>query len=187
MMDDDTSRRPSRVRKVIKPKPVTTSYLSSVGMAYLAQRSASRSMLLQVFKRRALRRQQVKTLEPDVLALVNATLDQLTALGLLDDARFAVGRAATLQRKGLPARRIAAGLKQKGLDGETISTAMANPIDEVAQARRFAERRRLGPWRSGLSRQDDATRDEKDLRALMRAGFNFRTAKAALTTDDEAR
>jgi regulatory protein len=183
-MDDDEHPKPARKRKVVKPRPVTASYLTNVGMAYLSQRSASRSMLLQVFKRRALRRAQVKAIEPDVLALIEATLDQLVTLGLLDDARFAMGRAASLQRKGLPTRRISMGLKQKGLKGETIDVAMAIPIDDYTQARRYAERKRLGPWRMSEPREDAReARDEKDLRALMRAGFPFRVAKAALTPE----
>jgi regulatory protein len=183
--DVDFPRRPSRAKKIIKPKPVTSAYLKLVSAAYLAQRAASRSMLQQVLKRRSLRRMQVKTLDEAALALIAAMLDELTTLGLLDDNRYASGRAATLQRKGLPARRIAMGLRQKGVDRETIATAMAEPIDELVQARRFAERKRLGPWRSGLSRADAATRDEKDLRALMRAGFNYRVAKAALAAGEE--
>ena len=179
--DPEFPQRPARVRKVIKPKPVTRAYLKLVSAAYLAQRAASRSMLQQVLKRRSLRRSQVKVLDVETLALIAAMLDELTTLGLLDDNRYAVGRIATLQRKGLPARRIAMGLQQKGVGREAIAMAMAEPIDELVQARRFAERKRLGPWRSGLSRADAASRDEKDLRALMRAGFNFRVAKAALT------
>ncbi len=182
--DDIAPLRPGRQRKVITPRPVTASYLTNAGMAYLRQRSASRSMLLQVHKRRALRRQMVTTLDADVLVLIEAALDQFTALGLLDDARYAAGRAALLQRKGLPARRIAMGLKQKGLKTETIDAAMAEPIDELAQARRFAERKRLGPWRMSAPRADQrAARDQKDLAALMRAGFPFRIAKAALTPE----
>jgi regulatory protein len=186
MLMPDTPNRPSRARKVIKPKPVTSAYLKLVSAGYLAQRAASRSMLMQVLKRRSLRRMQVKVLDEANLALITAMLDELTTLGLLDDTRYASGRVATLQRKGLSARRIAIGLQQKGVARETITVAMAEPIDELVQARRFAERKRLGPWRSGLSRADTANRDEKDLRALMRAGFNFRVAKAALAGDDDA-
>ena len=170
-----------RVRKVNKPRPVTASYLTNVGMAYLQQRSASRAMVLQVLKRRALRRQMVRVLDAEALALIEATLEKFAAIGLLDDARYAAGRAASLQRKGLPARRIAMGLKQKGLTDETVSAAMAEPLDEFAQARRYAERKRLGRWRMSEPRDDQRTaRDEKDLRALMRAGFSFSIAKAAM-------
>jgi regulatory protein len=184
MIKDGTgsaAQRPGRKRKVMKPRPVTASYLKNAGMAYLGQRSASRSMLGQALKRRALKRLMVQVLDPDAAALIEATLDHFTALGLLDDARYAAGRAASLQRKGLPARRIAMGLKQKGLKDEIIGAAMAEPIDEFAQARRFAERKRLGPWRLSEPRAEQrATRYEKDLAALMRAGFPFRIAKAAL-------
>ena len=110
--------------------------------------------------------------------MIETVLDEFVELGLLDDPRFAEGRRRTLERRGFSKRRIELGLKQKGLDAETIRGALADEVDEAAQARRFAERRRLGPWRRSGSGED---RFKKDLGALMRAGFTFAVAKAALT------
>lgn len=127
--------------------------------------------------RRAKRRQDVKALEPDIMTLIEGCLTELVGLGLIDDKRFAEGRAASLRAKGLSQRRIALGLKLKGIDAELAAVTQGD-IDDLAQARRYAERKRLGPWRS--SGGSDPTQRDKDLRSLARAGFSFEIAKQAL-------
>ncbi len=55
---------------------------------------------------------------------------------------------------------------------------------ELAAARHFARRRRLGPFRAAAERQRHA---ERDLAALARAGFSYRVARsvmAAKTPED---
>lgn len=124
--------------------------------------------------RRAKRRSDVKTLSAETLGLVEAALAELVELGLIDDARFTEARAASLAHKGLSARRIGMGLRQKGIAREAAAAAGAK-VDDLTQARRFAERKRLG--------RDPARRD-RDLRALARAGFSFEIARAALAPED---
>ena len=53
------------------------------------------------------------------------------------------------------------------------SVAEAVDLDEAAQARRLAQRKRLGPYRPG---EREPYRD-KDLRAMVRAGFSLGLAK----------
>ena len=166
-----------------KPKPVKLSYLKASALHYLSSRSASREMLRAVLERRSKRRLQVRSLDAEIPALIETVLDEFVELGLLDDQRFAEGRRATLERKGFSKRRIELGLRLKGLDAETIRSALVDEVDEAAQARRFAERRRLGPWRKSAAAED---RYKKDLGALMRAGFSFTIAKQALAEPDEA-
>jgi regulatory protein len=173
-------RRPERARQPVKPKPVTASYLRASALHYLSARSASRDMLRQVLERRCKRRLQVQSLERDIVALIAAALDGLVELGLLDDQRYAEGRLATLQRRGFSKRRIEMGLKQKGLDAATIRGAIGDDIDEAAQAKRFAERKRLGRFRPDATKA--AANAQKDLRALMRAGFSYAIAAKVLAT-----
>lgn len=165
-----------------KPKPVKLSYLKASALHYLSTRAASREMLRSVLERRSKRRLQVKSLDPEIPALIETVLDEFVQLGLLDDPRYAEGRRRTLERRGFSKRRIELGLKQKGLDAETIRGALAEEVDEAAQARRFAERRRLGRWRKSGATED---RFKRDLGALMRAGFSFGVAKAALAEPDD--
>jgi regulatory protein len=178
--------RPARrsVREKRQPRPVTSSYLRNAALHYLKQRSASRAMVRQTLVRRAKSRLQVKALEPETTAQIDAALDALVADKLIDDVTFARGRKATLQHKGLPARRIAQGLKLKGVDSATIDATLADGVDDMAQARRYAERRRLGSWSRKV---DSPEQRRKDLAAMARAGFSYGVAsKALVPPDDEA-
>ena len=188
--DSDTgngSGRPPRKRKARVdhgPRPVTATYLRNAAMAYLKQRAASRAMLRQTLVRRARRRLRVKTLEPETTAAIETLIEALAADKFVDDATFARGRRTTLQAKGLPRRRIALGLKLKGIEAETIEATLSDGVDDIAQGRRYAERRRLGPW----SRKN-ATPDQhrKDLAAMVRAGFSYTVAQKAFNprNDDD--
>jgi regulatory protein len=159
------------------PRPVTASYLRNAALHYLSGRSANTTMLRQTLERRAKRRLGLRALTDETNQLIAAAVAECVALRLIDDGAFATGRAATLANKGLSKRRIAMGLRQKGLTTEQIAQAIAPDLDELAQARRFAERKRLGAWRSGGATPE--TRN-KDLRALARAGFAYAIATKAL-------
>lgn len=159
-----------------EPRPVTASYLRNAATHYLSGRSASREMVRQTLARRAKRRLCVTALEDTTLQLIEATLDGLAEVGLLDDARFAEARAVSLKGKGFSRRRIGLGLKAKGVTAELVEAAQED-VDDLAQARRFAERKRLGRWRPG---GDDPGLRDKDLRALARAGFGYAIAAKAL-------
>jgi regulatory protein len=160
-----------------KPRPVTASTLQNAAMHYLAGRVASTAMVRAMLERRAQRRLGIRRLPPDVDALIEGTLARLGQLGLIDDRTFAEVRARSLADRGLPRRSIAQRIQLKGVDRETVECTLGDGIDDLAQARRFAERRRLGPWRSGLETPDLR---RKDLAALARAGFAYAVAKAAL-------
>ena len=158
------------------PKPVTASYLRNAALGYLRQRAASRAMLRTTLKRRALRRLQVKRLEPEIEAAIERAIEALAAEKFVDDATFARGRRVTLQAKGLPRRRIALGLRQKGIEAETIEATLGDDIDDVVQARRYAERRRFGPW---SRKADTPDQRRKDLAAMVRAGFSYGVVQKA--------
>lgn len=155
--------------------------LKRSALAYLTRYAASEMMLRDVLTRRVRNWARRTGADADAIAaaqpaIVEAVAASLRA-GLLDDARFAAGRTATLKRRGWPERRIRAAIAQKGVDGETAAIAIeAAGLDDAAAARRFAERRRLGPWRL----RDRAERREKDIAALVRAGFSLRHARAAI-------
>ncbi len=168
-------------RKLTGPKPATASYLRNAAMHYISAHAASEAMLRQVLERRAKRRLVVKVLEAEARALIESTVAELQALGLIDDARFAENRTAALVGKGLSKRRIADGLKSKGIAKDTIERMVAGDIDEIAQARRFVERKRLGPFRRGGMTPESR---RKDLAALARAGFSFAVAARALAEPD---
>lgn len=177
------SRASAQSRGPQSPRPVTARYLRNAAMHYIASRAASTAMVREILGRRAKRRLGVKALEAETRAEIDTVIGGLVELGLIDDARFAVGRAASLTAKGLPRRRVAHGLRAKGIAPETIAAAIDVDFDEAAQARRFVERKRLGALRRGGMTPE--TR-QKDLRALARAGFGFRVAADALDRSGDA-
>jgi regulatory protein len=139
-------------------------------------------MVRQTLVRRAKARLQVKALEAETVAHIETALDALVSDKLIDDVVFARGRLATLQHKGLPSRRIAQGLKLKGIDAPTIDATLADGIDDHAQACRYAERRRLGRWSRKPASPEQA---RKDLAAMARAGFSYGVAMRALADNEE--
>jgi regulatory protein len=138
-------------------------------------------MLKRVLTRRAANRMKVQKLEEAAATMIETALDQLVDLGLLNDETYAIGRVSSLKQKGLSKRRVSLMMQVKGLDRQTIAIAIGDELDDLTQARRFAERKRLGPWRSSVSTSlNQPDRDRKDLRILQRAGFPYAIAKAAL-------
>lgn len=138
---------------------------------YLARYSASTVRLRAVLERKVRRRCELRGAPvpepPEMRALIDGVVERLTRAGLLDDAAFGRGRAAALARKGLPAWRVKADLRREGVDVAQDGVAEAVDLDEGAQARRFAQRKRLGPYRPG----ERAPYRDRDLRALARGGF----------------
>ena len=152
---------------------------------YLARYSASTSRLRAVLERKIRRRcelHEVPPLEPAELhALVDGVVERLTRAGLIDDAAYGRGRAAALARKGWPAWRIKADLARQDVDVAGEQVAEAVDLDEAAQLRRLAQRKRLGPYRPG---EREPYRD-KDIRALVRAGFPAGAAKRVVDGEAE--
>ena len=144
---------------------------------YLARYSASTARLREVLERKARRRcalREVPAPEPaEMAALIDGVVERLTRAGLIDDAAYGRGRAAALARKGLPAWRIKAELARQDVDVAEESVAETVDLDEEAQAARLAQRKRLGPYRPG----EREPYREKDLRAMVRAGFPLGVAK----------
>jgi len=166
----------------VTPRPVTATYLRNAALHYISQRAASVAMVRQILERRAKKRLAGRTLDAATEALIEAAIAELAALGLIDDVRFAGGRAATLAGKGLARSRIAQGLRSKGVSRETIAAAVGDAIDDLEQARRFVARKRLGALRRGGMTPESR---RKDLAALARAGFAYSVASRALDNPDE--
>lgn len=164
-----------------RPKPLTETYLERAAIFYLRRYASSVENLRQVLMRKAKRRAGPGSEhdgEPrDVGPLVDRVVAKAVASGLLDDRTYTEAKLGSLLRRGTSARTARAALNAKGVEPDLVAAALAEAApDELAQARRYAERRRLGPWR----RAPDPAFRERDLAALCRAGFSYRIAAAAL-------
>ena len=168
-------------------KPPTPARLRRRALYYLERFAASRARLRLVLRRRALRDAAALDLPAAPVAeAIEALLDDLDRLGLLDDAAFAVGRARSLAAKGRPPRRIARELAAAGVEASLIEAALHRLADErgdtpaaleLDAAVAFARRRRLGPF--GPPGEAAKPRD-KALAAFARAGFTLEVARRVL-------
>ena len=161
-----------------RAKPLTEAYLERAAAHYLDRYASSSENLRRVLVRKATRRLDPgEKAGPEVAAMVATVVERAVRSGLVDDRAYADMKVGSLQRRGVSTRAASARLRAKGVADETVAAALARgEPDEVALARRYAERKRLGPWRS----RPAADARERDLAALCRAGFPYRVAKAAL-------
>lgn len=126
---------------------------------------------------RAIRHRDLPTAELgarlDAASVAPAARDQalaaLEASGLVDDRRFAAGRAEALARRGWGDAAIRADLERRGIPAELVATALGALPDEVERARPIARARRVSPARTA--------------RYLAARGFSEDTLEALLTVE----
>ena len=176
-------RSPSRPR----PRPVTAEWLFRAGAFYLERYASSSQNLRRILERKIARRLADGAHEepdPGTAAvhreMVEAAIAHFTELKLLDDTSFAEARFSSLRRRGASLRQAGARLAQKGVDRETIDRlATGDDTGDRRAAFVYARRRRLGPHRA----RDRTERRDRDIAAMMRAGFSFADARAAIDAD----
>ncbi|MGF1548999.1 MAG: regulatory protein RecX [Sphingomonadaceae bacterium] len=104
-----------------------------------------------------------------------ALIEQLAALGYVDDRAFALARARSLGRRGYGEHRVAGALREAGIEEEDAEAVIGEARDEaLATALRFAARRGIGPF---AEERTDRKGREKALAAMVRAGHPFGIAR----------
>ncbi len=90
-------------------------------------------------------------------------LETLERAGLVDDARFAAGRATALAERGHGDAAIRCDLERQGLASELVAEAIAALEPERERALRLAERRGRGPktarWLAGRGFEPDTVEE----------------------------
>lgn len=174
-----TSDDPQQRRAARPPGKVTAAYVERAALAYLERFASSADNLRRVLTRKVERRCRLREEEPEpFLPLVDDVVRLIVASGLVDDRRYAEARTASLRRRGGSARLIVAKLAAKGVEREVAAAALAGDTDadERAAAKALARRRRFGLYRT----RDRAVHRDKDLAALVRAGFNYGLARSVI-------
>lgn len=164
-------------------RPYDAARLERVALWYLERYAASAVRLRRVLERR------VRRAGPDLAEarpIIDAVIGRLQSMGLIDDARYAEARAATLTRRGGSTRAIRARLADAGVARPLIDAALAGRDDDPARIERgaavaHARRKRLGPFRNGEAR---AAHRMRDLAAMARAGFPAALARAVVDAAD---
>ena len=178
-------------RRGSAPAPATPERLEAAALRYLERYAASSAHLERLLLHKVRRSSEWHSTDAEAgAAFVRALIERLRRSGILDDRRYAEGKAMSLRRRGGSGRSIRAALAAKGVAGEEADRAILTADEggvsddaDLAAARRLARRRRLGPWRV----KDRAGHRLKDLAALGRAGFSFKVAKAVIDGEsDEA-
>lgn len=175
-------------RKPRIPKKITPSYLNNYAMFYLERFSSSSANLKRILMRRV-KKSLTHHGEPSMdsaTGMVDDVVTKLLELKIIDDALYAKSRTTSFRRSGNSKRQISAKLYSKGLKNEQIEVAIetvdkAHGFDnpELSAAIRYAQRRRIGPYRTRPCAEPEE-QAKKDLAKLARAGFSFELAKKAL-------
>ena len=167
------------------PRRATPAYLKNVALHYLEQRSSSRANLRRLLVRRVDRSLAEHGGErEEQVGWVDALLDELVRLRLLDDALYATQRTRSLARAGNGTRKIRAKLAEKGVPAPLVAAAIEQLVGDSVEgsspdliaACRFARSRRLGPYRRDAEEPQERVARQKALAKLGRAGFSYEIA-----------
>ncbi len=170
-----------------KTGPLSREELEAAALRYLDRFDSSRANLARVLMGYV--RKAAKTRDASGgAALVDELVARYVASGLVHDGRFAGTLAAGLRRRGASRQAIVRKLRARGVSDEVAREALgsvdadAGDDPELAAARAFAKRRRLGAHRPEAER---APNRRRDLGALARAGFSLDVARRALGEGDD--
>jgi regulatory protein len=180
-----------------KPKaptaPRDATYLYNYALWYLGRFAASSGHLAKMLARKWQRVQ----LPPDQ-DMINQVINRLIAEKWLQDDIYAQSLTRSLRAKGLGARRIVQTAQSKGVDANLAQQALTNTDAEktasddntnaeLTAAKRWAQKKRLGPWRTEERTAKPDTTPEmaqkqklKDMASLARAGFGHEIIRQVL-------
>jgi regulatory protein len=158
-------------------KPIDAAGLQALALHYAARFATTSTKLRHYLQRKLRERPWAGEGTPDIDGLV----ERLTALGYVDDAGWAVMKRRAMAARGLGPRRVAQALNAAGV-ADVESDEHENPI---VAAVRFAQRRRLGPFRREGAATDEAA-ERRALAAMLRAGHSFDVTRRVLAARDGA-
>ena len=179
------------------PRKPTPEWLERAALYYLERYASSAGNLGRVLMRKIDRAVRYHGGEAaDWAPAVAALVERFVESGILDDRRYAEGRARSLFRQGVPARAIHRRLAMKQVAAADIEAAIAATAEEAglgqaASRDEFdlraaivqARRRRIGPFGPQAGRED---RRARELAALGRAGFSYDLARRVVEAPDPA-
>jgi regulatory protein len=175
---EDGEAAPRRRERKVPKKPSETG-LFNAAVYYLQRYAASVAMLRRFLERRVKRAERAHaTTWPEAAAWTERAIARLTAAGALDDTRLAEAKTASLRRAGKSTRMISLKLRQKGFAPALISQSAGDgKAADVEAIETFARKKKLGRYRPEAQRKE---KRQKDLAALMRAGYAYGLAKTLL-------
>lgn len=176
-----------RQRKKLPFLPQNRDQWRQVALRYLERFEAPAARVERVLRTRA---QRHNALTAEVEEDIQAVLEDLCRLKLIDDNRFAEIRSGGLHRRGMGARAINQDLAVRGVNREIIE----KQVDDSPYARReaiiiAARKKRIGPFRSGRALDRWQVEREKQVQremgVLARLGHDLEDAKYIIDAEDE--
>lgn len=173
---------------------MTKRRLENIATFYVERFATTESQLRLVLRRRAEKARRAHGGDAgDLAEWIDQIVVRFVRTGVVDDVRYAAGRAATLRRLGKSPGKIRAALAAKGVARETIgaaleATALSPAGGDAAweAALAYARRRRLGPFgQPGADAEARRKKATKDLSALARAGFSYEIARRIIAADTD--
>ncbi len=188
-MADDADKRGENAPKRAgqrELRKVTEKRLNNIALHYVSRYSANTDSLRKVLMRRVEASARAHGTDPKEGEIwIETLVIKFQALGYLNDRAYAESRARSLLARGNSTRAVAMKLRGKGVDIENIKVALESvredmPDLDLAAAAALARRRRLGPYRRNVAREE---RRDRDLAALARAGFSYDIARRIIEAE----
>jgi len=110
-------------------------------------------------------------------------LAEFERVGYLDDRRYAEIKIRNYLASGKPARYIKLKLAAKGVSEKLADELLQEEeYDSLSMAMKLARRKRIGPFRTDAEMRRQCR--QKDLAALVRAGFEYETALSVIEAEN---
>lgn len=173
---------------------MTQKRLENIAIYYLQRYASSAENLRRVLLRRTDKALHVHGGDrEEVQRWIDDIIKRMIRSDVLNDARYALGRATALRRLGRAPAKIRAQLAAKGvsrsiIDDVLAETAVTDTGEDAAleAALAYARRRRLGPFSEKPDTHDEIrAQNKKHLAALARAGFTYDVARRVMEFEDE--
>ncbi|WP_448581925.1 regulatory protein RecX [Thermaurantiacus sp.] len=171
-MTQSHSRRPSSGRA---SAPLDQPGLEALALRYVERFQTTRARLVRHLAAKLRQRGWKEPVLPDLDALAN----RLAACGYINEDAFADARTRGMKARGLGMQRI---LDQLRADGVALEAELHDAGEALQLARKFAKRRRLGPF--GPPVTDPRVR-ARQMAAMLRAGHAAEVARRVLLGSPE--
>lgn len=164
-----------------EPKKITPQRLKNIALYYLKRFDSSIDNLRQVLRRRVndYAYYHPEWIKQDAYQWIEDLLVDFERYGYLDDQRYTEIKVKNYVAAGKSARYIVGKLKQKGVSESCVAEFLEqqeyNPFETALH---FARKKRIGPFRAEEKREEYR---QKDLGALLRAGFDYETVLEVLS------
>ncbi|MDY6408032.1 MAG: regulatory protein RecX [Pseudomonadota bacterium] len=165
------------------PKALTEQRLMNMALFYLSQYETSEQKMRQMLNRRVRRlKMQGEDIPAETPEWIEHVLKRIRDNAYIDDKRYAENQIRALVQQGKSESFMCAKLALAGIKPEQVRDILrCMESNEETRAKRFVERKRIGPFRPTADRSRFW---EKDMASLARAGFSYDIARQALKSDD---